>query len=249
MYNHFLYRHIRLDKKEPFYIGIGTKMKKFNSLKTEFFRAYDNNIKRRNKIWADIVKKSDYKIEIILESDDYEFILNKEEEFISLYGRINLKTGCLANLTNGGEGTKGILFSEERNIKISKGNKGRIKSEQERMIISKRASKKIINKETGVVYSSIKEASELNNISLTALYQQLYSCSSICKYEYLDKSLNYEKCIKKVGKGGTGKKVKDLETGIIFNTIKEVLEYENITRDKFMTKLKNEKDFKYTLSN
>ena len=26
--NHYLYRHIRVDKNEPFYIGIGTKNKK-----------------------------------------------------------------------------------------------------------------------------------------------------------------------------------------------------------------------------
>jgi hypothetical protein len=34
--NHYLYRHIRLDKNEPFYIGIGTKtqLDLFGSIKT-----------------------------------------------------------------------------------------------------------------------------------------------------------------------------------------------------------------------
>ena len=41
----FVYRHIRLDKNEPFYIGIGKKI----------YRAY--SMKGRNKYWLRIINK------------------------------------------------------------------------------------------------------------------------------------------------------------------------------------------------
>jgi len=38
---YYLYRHIRLDKDEPFYIGIGTKANvKFKSFNSEYRRAF-----------------------------------------------------------------------------------------------------------------------------------------------------------------------------------------------------------------
>ena len=105
---YYLYRHIRLDKGTPFYIGVGTKSTKkpnFRSIKSEYLRGYTYH--KENSIWKNIVNKTEYKVEILMESDDYSFILLKEEEFIKLYGRLNIKTGILSNLTNGGEGNLG----------------------------------------------------------------------------------------------------------------------------------------------
>jgi len=122
--NYYLYRHIRLDKYEPFYIGIGTKDNKFTTIKTEYARSYSKC--ERNDIWNKIVSKSDYKVEILLESNDYNFIKQKEIEFIKLYGRKNLNKGSLANLTDGGDGTINIVVTDETKKRISqklKGNK------------------------------------------------------------------------------------------------------------------------------
>ncbi len=105
---HYLYRHIRLDKNTPFYIGVGTKSIKkpnFRSIKNEYLRGYIYH--KENTIWKNIVAKTTYIVEILMESDNYTFILSKEKEFIALYGRINLKSGILANLTDGGEGNPG----------------------------------------------------------------------------------------------------------------------------------------------
>lgn len=113
---YYLYRHIRLDKNEPFYIGVGTKAKKLYP-STEYRRAYEN--RGRGKIWKDIVNKTKYKVEILIESDDYSFILQKEKEFIKLYGRKNNKTGILSNLTDGGIGSTGFIVSEETRRKIA----------------------------------------------------------------------------------------------------------------------------------
>lgn len=117
---HYLYRHIRQDKNQPFYIGIGTKYenKKFKTIRSEYYRAYSKE--HRGPAWRGIVKRnSDYLIEIVLESEDYEYIKEKEKEFIKLYGRIDLETGFLVNLTDGGDGLLGAKHSEETRIKMS----------------------------------------------------------------------------------------------------------------------------------
>lgn len=102
---HFLYRHIRLDKNEPFYVGIGVKKQTNSACLTEYYRAYEK--RRNNTIWNKIVNKTKYEIEILLESDDYSFIKEKEMEFIKLYGR-KKDGGTLSNITMGGDGTVGF---------------------------------------------------------------------------------------------------------------------------------------------
>lgn len=121
MMKYFLYRHIRLDSDEVFYIGIGKKIEKYNSFKSEYRRAFS---KRRNKHWKNIVNKTDYEIDILYESDDFEIIKNKEKEFIKLYGRKDIKKGTLVNYTNGGEGTLGYIFTKEQLLKMSISHKG-----------------------------------------------------------------------------------------------------------------------------
>ncbi len=109
---YYLYRHIRLDKNEVFYVGIGTKRKNF-----EYYRAYEKQL--RSSFWNKIISKTEYIVEIVLESDNYDFIKQKEIEFISLYGRRDLNCGKLCNLTNGGDGKFGFKMSEETKKKIA----------------------------------------------------------------------------------------------------------------------------------
>lgn len=90
----------------PFYIGISTNEK----------RAYDKN--KRSNFWKSIISKTDYEVEIIMENDSFDFIKEKEKEFISLYGRANIGMGTLVNLTDGGEGSLGYKHTEEHKIKI-----------------------------------------------------------------------------------------------------------------------------------
>jgi hypothetical protein len=110
-----LYRHIRLDKNEPFYIGIGKDKK----------RAYIKN--GRNPIWKKIIKKTDYEVEILFDDLTWEEACKKEKEFIKLYGRKDLNTGSLINLTDGGEGGNGYKHSIEAKEKISEARKTRKK--------------------------------------------------------------------------------------------------------------------------
>jgi len=105
----YVYRHIRLDKNEPFYIGIGSD--------STYKRA--NNTRNRNIFWKRIVAKTEYEVEIMLDDLTWEEACNKEKEFISLYGRSDIKMGSLSNLTDGGEGQIGYRVSEERKKEIS----------------------------------------------------------------------------------------------------------------------------------
>ena len=113
----YVYRHIRLDKNEPFYIGIG------NDLTNK--RA--NEKARRNDLWKKITSKSKYYVEILFDNITYEEAKIKEIEFIKLYGRIDLNNGVLANLTSGGDGS--VNPSKEVRLKISETHKGRKNSD------------------------------------------------------------------------------------------------------------------------
>lgn len=134
---YFLYRHIRIDTNQVFYIGVGTKTYHLNTFNEIYRRAF---LKAgRNNLWNKIVSKSDYRIEIVLESDDYGFILLKEREFIKLYGRRDLNLGTLCNFTDGGEGNQNMpkrKCSEETKLKMSLSSIGVKKSSQHKQKLS-----------------------------------------------------------------------------------------------------------------
>lgn len=98
----YVYRHIRLDKNVPFYIGIGSDED------GEYKRAYCDYADGRNYYWNNIVAKTNYSVEIMLDNISWEDACNKEKEFISLYKR-RKDGGTLANLTLGGDGQLGMI--------------------------------------------------------------------------------------------------------------------------------------------
>jgi hypothetical protein len=201
MKNYYVYRHIRDDKNEIFYIGIG-KTKKYK-------RAYSKS--RRNQHWINIIRKTTYKVEIILDNLTFDEAELREKELIKFYGRKDIGSGILVNMTDGGGGKintklseetkkkiseshKGKKISEETKKKMSEANKGKRVSEENKRKMSvlrkgvKRSeeyiakmkeinklnfSKKIICIETSIIYNSIKEASELLNIDYSNI-------SSVC---------------------------------------------------------------------
>lgn len=146
----YVYRHIRLDKNEPFYIGIGTS-KYYN-------RAYRN--KNRSNLWKRIANKSEYEVEILLDNLTWDEACEKEKEFIALYGRKDLKTGCLANMTDGGDGAINLIVSKETREKVAEANRRRIFTDEDRKNISIRHTGRVKSEETRKKLSNSLKNSE-----------------------------------------------------------------------------------------
>jgi hypothetical protein len=106
-----VYRHIRKDKNEPFYIGIGVSEK----------RAFDKI--KRSDFWKKVAEKG-YEVEILFNDLTWEMACEKEIEFIKLYGRKD-GGGILANLTDGGDGTLGLIVSEKTRKENSERHSGK----------------------------------------------------------------------------------------------------------------------------
>ena len=131
----YVYRHIRLDKNTPFYIGISNDK--------NYKRAHTN--KYRNSYWENIVNITDYRVEIMFDDISWEEACEKEKEFIQLYGKKN-NGGYLCNISDGGGGgflsievnqkrSKSLMghkLSEETKIKIALKNTGRKASKETR---------------------------------------------------------------------------------------------------------------------
>lgn len=107
----YVYKHIRLDNNQIFYIGISNNIK-------NYYRA--SLRAKRNKFWKNIVEKTEYKIEIIYDNLTLEEAKEKEKVLIKFYGRRDLKLGTLCNLTNGGDGCESYICTQEIKDKISK---------------------------------------------------------------------------------------------------------------------------------
>lgn len=124
----YVYTWTRPDTGEVFYIGKGTGE-----------RAWRRKI--HNPIFMRIVSKLDAsglkpivkKIAIGL-SEEEAFEVEAKE--ISERGRICLGTGSLANITDGGEGASGVMFTQERKDRISEILRERFKDDGLRKIWS-----------------------------------------------------------------------------------------------------------------
>ena len=96
--NYCVYIHRKPGGGDVFYVGIGTPK-----------RPYD--FKRRNKFWKYVVNKHGYEIEVLHRGLSWESARDIEIQLIEEYGRRDLGKGTLVNLTDGGEGSHGVIQS------------------------------------------------------------------------------------------------------------------------------------------
>lgn len=143
-----------------------------NEKEFSYKRAYDRCKSRRNNWWNKIVDKTNYEVEIIMENLTLEEAKLKEKEFIKLYGRRDLGLGTLVNLTDGGEGTFGVIrikgkkHSEETKRKMSEAHKGKKHSEEHNKNVSKAKLGKIGKKHSEETKKKIGKASKGNKHNL-----------------------------------------------------------------------------------
>lgn len=167
-----IYRHRKAGTKNVFYIGIGVTIQ----------RAYRKT--NRNKYWYNIVNKYGYEVDIIFDNISYLEACEGEKLLIKLYGRRDLKTGCLVNMTDGGENNAGKLVSDETRRKSSISHKGKRLSEEQKKKISlsnkgkvrpydTKKKKIILNLETGIFYLGLSEVSSVSDYSIKDLSRKL----------------------------------------------------------------------------
>ena len=188
-----IYRHIRLDKNSIFYIGIGNESRPFVKY-------------NRNKYWNNIINKTNYEIQILKKNLSLEQACELEKILISYYGRKDLGLGNLVNMTDGGEGLNGKLFSKEHRKKLCIARKKRITTEETKLkmklnhrgkcpIYRKKLSDaaynsiKVIDITTGIIYNSITICAKILNIPTKTLSNQV---KGISKNKTSIKILEYE---------------------------------------------------------
>jgi hypothetical protein len=98
-------------KGSPYYVGKGSENRAWCNSRRGFQRPKDDS--------RIILLRAG-----LLESEAFEW----ERFYIKHYGRINIGTGILRNLTDGGEGTSGRKASPETRQKISQATKGNQRS-------------------------------------------------------------------------------------------------------------------------
>lgn len=148
----YVYTHTRLDTNEIFYVGIGTQ--------DNYKRASRSH--NRTNHWNNIVKKCGWKVDIVFDNLTWEDACKIEVELIAKYGRVDLGTGTLVNLTAGGEGTLKRITTPETRLKMSKTRKGAKCTEEHkektRLSMLGKNKKKVVNVVTGYVYDSVGDA-------------------------------------------------------------------------------------------
>ena len=224
-FRYYLYRHIRIDSGLPFYIGIGTKPKKFNTYTEEYRRAYKQC--DRKKFWKNVVSKAGFKVEIMIESNDYESIKESEKSFIQLYGRKDINQGELVNHTDGGEGAHGRVWkpSIEHISKVIEANKKR-----------KLSPSHLLKLNDGRRNTPTTEESRLK-----------YSMASIGRVASEESRLK-NSLAKQRGKHPKSRKMVNISTNQIFECGKDAAEYAGIEYTNMIRKLRRDgiyKNIKY----
>lgn len=216
-----VYVHRKATDNTIFYVGIGNK--------------YRPKSKDRSQLWGRIADKYGYKVEVLAKGLNIELAKEIEKDLISYYGRINNKTGVLANLTNGGEGQKGRVVSKKtrqriRETKINNGMRGGYD---------------VVDKSTGEIYQSLRQACSELNLKEGTIYSQLNGLrkrSDCNTLYYLDESKNKSK------KDTRANEVINIVSGEKYKTIKDAALYlgisvstlsQHLTKFRFKEELKN----------
>ena len=213
---YFCYRHIRLDKNEPFYIGIGTKVDNASIFTREYKRAFEKSKSKRSQYWHKVANNG-YAVEILYESENRGDVEAKEIEFISLYG-LKCDGGTLVNFTYGGE--KSTKFSKDRKDVLSKrmiGNtysKGLHPSEETRKKISEAGRGRTVTEDTRRKISISKKGKPLSEVAIYNLMKLAENKRGVPLSEEHKRKLNETRigriqsneCKVKIGNSNRGKR-------------------------------------------
>jgi hypothetical protein len=160
--NYVVYIHRKLSDGSPFYVGAGSNKRPFI-------------ITQRPKDWVNIVESVGYTIDIHKDGLSREECFKLEVELISMFGRLDMGTGCLINKTNGGREVVGLSKDvlSIRNKKMSISAKGKVKNKEWIAKISKSLTGRKASEETRA-----KMRSSNKSKTITAVPIICYDCLS-----------------------------------------------------------------------
>lgn len=193
-----LYRHLK-PNGDVFYIGIGKNEK----------RAYNKNNGRSN-YWKNIINKyHNYEVDILKRDLTWEDACELEKILISYYGRKDLGLGNLVNMTDGGDGTNGMIHPNPP-------MKGKFHTNKTKILISNSKKGKFIKYNEGV-----------NEIRKEKIKQANLGKIRTEKFK-IDVGLRFKGNTNRKGKKNSqqskdkiSKIILDYQTGIFYNSLKE----------------------------
>jgi len=125
MVKSFYVYQLRAETEEcPFYVGKGRGNRKSQHVcdaRRGKKSLKDSKIRKYEKAGIKIL------VEVLFRSESEEECFALEVELIKAYGRRDKGLGCLANQTDGGEGSSGATFSDERKQQMSERMSGRFR--------------------------------------------------------------------------------------------------------------------------
>jgi hypothetical protein len=152
------YVYLLLDPRRdylPFYVGKGKGDRANHHLKYEshaktntFKKSVIQKIRRDGKepkvmIWSDALSETQ--------------AFDMEKSLIERFGRRDLKTGILTNLSDGGYGNAGRKFTEEHRRKLSEAAKGRKHTDEAKAKMSKKRKGVLASEKTKQKLSEVKK--------------------------------------------------------------------------------------------
>jgi len=158
---YYVYAHYKPTEAEPFYIGKGSGKRLLDK-------------QHRSDWWINIVNKHGFVAKKLIENLSHEEALKKEAELIRQFGRRNINTGCLINLTDGMDGS--AKLSEETKQKMSDAARGRRWSDEYKSMFSqirKECHKKNPDKYRGRIYTE-ETRRKIGEKSMKKIYTEEY---------------------------------------------------------------------------
>ncbi|ARK09016.1 NUMOD3 domain-containing DNA-binding protein [Fibrella sp. ES10-3-2-2] len=205
----YVYIHRKADNQEVFYVGIGTGPK--------YTRA--QNRASRSPLWKKVTRKHGRIVEIVAEGLTRTAANDLERDLISKYGRRDIGTGSLVNLTPGGEYIFPALTPETRKVMSLrlKGNRYSVGNSIRKGIKHTEESKKKM--------SLARKGKPMPNIKgKTRSIEQRQNISRACMGRpNANKGRTFPDSVRqKISLSHTRKRlVIDLQTGIYYYSIKE----------------------------